>query len=219
MARYSRRATTSLDEIEIASPCEARWEEMQGDEKVRFCTACQLPVYNLSAMDVEEAAARLASDAGRLCVRFYRRRDGTILTQDCPVGVERIRSRRRVLTRAALFVCGGTTAAVLLTPMQGAVARPAARQAAFLSAAATGDLEALQLQLNAGWDPNRTFEHGTTPLMVAAHRGHGKVVRLLLAHGADVHRRNRKGDTALQLAQAAGHRRVAALLRRAGAAH
>ena len=26
---------------------------------------------------------------GRLCVRFYRRADGTVLTQDCPVGLRR----------------------------------------------------------------------------------------------------------------------------------
>src|SRR5207244_12906424 len=77
---------TQLEGIEVASPCQARWEEMEGDEKVRFCKSCRLSVYNLSAMEVEEAAERILQDGDRLCVRFYRRVDGTVLTRDCPVG-------------------------------------------------------------------------------------------------------------------------------------
>ena len=30
---------------------------------------------------------------GRLCVRFFRRKDGTILTQDCPVGWKAVKKR------------------------------------------------------------------------------------------------------------------------------
>jgi hypothetical protein len=70
---------------------------MEGDERIRFCSGCRLHVYNLSAMDLGEAAETLLEHEGRLCVRFYRRRDGTILTTDSPVGVERVRKQRRAI--------------------------------------------------------------------------------------------------------------------------
>jgi hypothetical protein len=75
-----------LQQIRIASPCSAAWDEMQGDDRVRFCGHCQLNVYNLSAMSPQEAAAFVREKEGRLCVRFFAREDGTMLVQDCPVG-------------------------------------------------------------------------------------------------------------------------------------
>jgi hypothetical protein len=76
-----------LDRISIATPCKASWEEMRGDERVRFCDACELNVYNLSAMTATEATALVARSEGHLCTRFFRRDDGTVLTRDCPVGL------------------------------------------------------------------------------------------------------------------------------------
>jgi len=99
--RRRTRARKRLDSIQVAKPCTASWEAMEGDEKVRFCGQCRLHVFNLSAMDVEEAAALIAQKDGRLCVRFYRRRDGTTLTQDCPVGVAAWRKRLRVMWASA----------------------------------------------------------------------------------------------------------------------
>jgi hypothetical protein len=87
-----------LNEIRIASPCSASWDEMAGDETVRFCRHCNLDVYNLSRMTAADAAALVEGRMGRLCVRLYRRADGTVLTQDCPVGV---RARLRRMARAA----------------------------------------------------------------------------------------------------------------------
>jgi hypothetical protein len=62
---------------------------MDGDERVRFCRECNRNVYNLSAMTGREARSIMAEREGRLCVRFYQRRDGTVLTSDCPVGAKR----------------------------------------------------------------------------------------------------------------------------------
>lgn len=95
-AHRRRQAQKRLDTIQVAKPCPAHWEEMAGDEKVRFCAQCRLHVFNLSAMDLDEAANLIAEKDGRLCVRFYRRRDGTTLTQDCPVGVAEWRRRLMV---------------------------------------------------------------------------------------------------------------------------
>ncbi|HYW69818.1 MAG TPA: hypothetical protein VE961_02215 [Pyrinomonadaceae bacterium] len=79
--------------VRVASPCKADWDEMIGTEQVRFCGQCNLNVYNLSGMTRDQAESVIAANEGRLCVRFYRRRDGSIITQDCPVGLRAARQR------------------------------------------------------------------------------------------------------------------------------
>ena len=88
-----------LDGVRIASPCRAEWGEMKGDDRVRFCSLCERHVYNLSAMSADEASGLVERAEGRLCVRFYRRRDGSMLTADCPVGVWA--ARRGLVLRVA----------------------------------------------------------------------------------------------------------------------
>jgi hypothetical protein len=92
-----------LSQIHVASPCSASWDEMQGDDQVRYCGHCRLNVYNLSEMPREEAEELVRSREGRLCVRFYRRHDGTVLTRDCPVGIRALRQR---LVRAVAAIAG-----------------------------------------------------------------------------------------------------------------
>ena len=93
--------TNPLDNIKIASPCSADWNEMAGDNSKRFCGSCQKNVYNLSEMTKTEAEKLLIDSEGRLCVRFYKRADGTILTEDCPVGWAAF--KRRVSKTATAF--------------------------------------------------------------------------------------------------------------------
>ena len=109
LARYAggRRALPVLENVAVAAPCHARWEEMVGDEHVRFCAHCAKNVYNLSSLPRAEAEALLAARGGAMCIRLYRRTDGTVLTEDCPVGVTRRRRRRTV----AGVVGGGLLAA------------------------------------------------------------------------------------------------------------
>jgi hypothetical protein len=95
-----------LNGLRVASPCDASWEEMEGDDLVRFCQHCQKNVYNLSGMSRREAAEFVRETEGKLCVRFYRRRDGTLLTDNCPVG---FRGARRLLLK-----CVGSVAATAL---------------------------------------------------------------------------------------------------------
>ena len=85
-----------LENIRIATPCRADWDEMAGDERVRFCGKCEKNVYNLSAMTRADAEALVREKEGRMCVRLFQREDGTVLTADCPVGVRRARLRQRV---------------------------------------------------------------------------------------------------------------------------
>ena len=99
--------TIDIDTIHVASPCPASWDAMTGDDRVRHCAQCDLNVYNLSDMTRDEARALIESREGRLCVRFYRRDDGTMLTRDCPVGWQRLRraARRARVRAAALLAC------------------------------------------------------------------------------------------------------------------
>jgi len=96
MARFNN----SLDHVRVAAPCKADWDQMIGSERVRFCGQCSLNVYNLSAMTRSDAESLIARTEGRLCVRFYRRRDGSIITKDCPVGLRAIRLRLSYIARA-----------------------------------------------------------------------------------------------------------------------
>ena len=82
-----------LEKIKIAASCKAEWRWMYGNDRVRFCGQCNLNVYNLSAMTREEAEDLIRRTEGRLCVKFYRRSDGTILTRNCPVGLQAIKDR------------------------------------------------------------------------------------------------------------------------------
>lgn len=74
---------------------------MIGTDRKRFCGDCKLNVYNLSGMSEKEAEQLLVDSDGRVCVRFYRRADGSILTKDCPVGWAAIK-RRMSKTATAL---------------------------------------------------------------------------------------------------------------------
>lgn len=94
------RFSNPLDDIRIASPCNADWDQMMGNERARFCGQCNLNVYNLSSMTKEEAELLIGKTEGRLCVRYFRRADGSVMNQDCPVGLRAIRRRMSYVARA-----------------------------------------------------------------------------------------------------------------------
>src|SRR5262249_37791326 len=91
-----------LSDIRIAAPCDATWERMAGDERVRHCTLCDLNVYNFAKMTRDEVRELLARTEGRVCARLYRRADGTLLTSDCPSGFRALRGRISRLRDAAI---------------------------------------------------------------------------------------------------------------------
>ncbi len=103
-----------LERITIASPCTVSWDSMTGDEKSRHCAQCNLRVHNLSAMTREEAETLVLNSMGTgICARLYRRADGTVLTQDCPVGIAAARVRlRRTVGRIAAALGLVSTAAI-----------------------------------------------------------------------------------------------------------
>ncbi|HVK64085.1 MAG TPA: hypothetical protein VM694_06420 [Polyangium sp.] len=98
-----KRRLPLLSRVGVAAPCSADWASMVGDERARFCPSCEKNVYNLSALTAQEAEQLIREKEGNLCVRYFQRKDGTVMTSDCPVGVRR-RRVRRVLSLVAVGV-------------------------------------------------------------------------------------------------------------------
>jgi hypothetical protein len=96
------KRTTPLDDVTIAAPCNVGWDNMIGNEQVRFCGQCSLNVYNLSGMTKPQAEHLVAQAEGRLCIRYYRRADGTILTKNCPMGLRALKRRVSRITNVSI---------------------------------------------------------------------------------------------------------------------
>ena len=76
-----------LEQLQVAKPCPADWDQMTGDDRVRHCDQCDLNVYNLSDMTRRDAETLIQQNEGQMCVQLYKRHDGTVITADCPRGV------------------------------------------------------------------------------------------------------------------------------------
>ena len=109
-----------LPNLRVATPCSADWAAMTGDDRVRACADCNKNVYNISEMTRDEAEALIVAKEGRLCVRYFQRKDGTILLKDCVVGVAQKRKRRVIAAGAAALLAGGAGAAYKLTRPEAA---------------------------------------------------------------------------------------------------
>jgi hypothetical protein len=108
-----KRQKIALDVLTVREPCTEDWNAMRGGERVRFCGLCHRNVFNLSAMTRPEAEAILAEREGRLCVRFYKRADGTVTTSDC--APDRLAAARRKARRT--FVWAGVMAGGFFTAL------------------------------------------------------------------------------------------------------
>jgi len=90
------------------------WSDMEGSDRVRFCTSCKKSVFNLTDLTSAEAAELVDDVERRTCVTFFERTDGTVLTADCPVGVSA--ARRRLA--AAVAAAGALAAGLLVGSLQ-----------------------------------------------------------------------------------------------------
>ena len=78
-----RTALQVLNETRIAQPCSISWRSMVGHDWVRHCDRCDRKVFNLSRLSASDAVSVLEEHGYDLCVRLYKRRDGTVMTRDC----------------------------------------------------------------------------------------------------------------------------------------
>jgi hypothetical protein len=60
-------------DMRFASPCTADWDQMVGDERVRYYPQCPRDVYNFSELTTAEVEQIIVEREGRLCARFYQR--------------------------------------------------------------------------------------------------------------------------------------------------
>ncbi len=103
------KSIRSFDRMIIPAPCNADWDSMIGNERVRFCEHCSLHVTNLSSLTRPEAMRLVARSEGRLCVRFMKRSDGSIVTKEV---AERVHHIARRVSRIA---AGAFTATLSLS--------------------------------------------------------------------------------------------------------
>jgi hypothetical protein len=101
-AQAKRKRLQLVGSVSVASPCSANWNDMQGSHTQRHCNQCEKSVFNVSVM-TEVQAAHFIETEKKACVRFFQRKDGTILTADCAVGLKTRRRRNRF---AAAIVAG-----------------------------------------------------------------------------------------------------------------
>ena len=115
----TKRRLPTLEDVRIASPCNVRWDDMRGDGRVRHCGQCEKSVFNISGMSRADAESLIHErvEAGKeLCIRLYKRRDGTILTDDCPVGLRakiRWRVHKAILAGGIVALAAATAARYL----------------------------------------------------------------------------------------------------------
>ena len=107
-----------LSQAFIETPCESSWDKMTGNDSVRFCSQCSLNVYNVANLTDKEAEAVFAKgrEQGRVCARLYRRPDGTIMTDNCPRSLRKIRDASRWLKTK--IVAGFALTLSLFAPAQ-----------------------------------------------------------------------------------------------------
>jgi Flp pilus assembly pilin Flp len=80
-----------LGVVRLASPCNVKWSSMRGNDTVRHCAQCRLNVFNFEKLTSFEVRDLVLKTEGRICGRFFRRSDGTMLTRDCPRGWAHLR--------------------------------------------------------------------------------------------------------------------------------
>jgi ankyrin repeat protein len=59
-----------IDSIKVENPCKEDWDEMNGNDTVRFCSHCSKNVNNLSEMTRKQAIRLVRQSGGKLCIRY-----------------------------------------------------------------------------------------------------------------------------------------------------
>lgn len=121
------KRTSPLDRINIDSPCSADWDDMIGNEQVRFCRHCSLFVHDLSKITGKDALKLVAASKGKLCVRYQRRPDGTLLTASHAQPLTHIKRRLSRLAAGAFTATLSIASSAVAQSPQTAERDPIAR--------------------------------------------------------------------------------------------
>jgi hypothetical protein len=204
-----------LRRIAIESPCSARWEEMKGNEQVRFCSHCELNVTDLTQMTRPKAISLVRRSKGRLCLRIQRSPAGELVTRP---SVQKLYS----ISRRASRIAAGTFTA-LMSISTAAYAQsgstdpnpqepPVAQQP--IEPTATPDTVIQEPPMLGGVMVMISYEQ---PLVSAVHFNDLERINELLSEGEDVNEAEADGTNALDLAVANGNVEIVQRLLSAGA--
>ncbi|HZE97636.1 MAG TPA: hypothetical protein VE981_11465 [Planctomycetota bacterium] len=95
-------------ELKISSPCPKKWDDLVGNDRIRYCGQCKLNVYNFADMTQTEISGIVRKTEGRLCASIYLRGDRSATLRDCPT-TRRSSLLRRLVGVGALLVLGAFT--------------------------------------------------------------------------------------------------------------
>ena len=104
-----RALPIATSRVSVAAPCSENWDQMRGNDTIRFCSHCAKDVHNLVGLKKSEIEQRVgelvARSDGRLCVRYHSSHTGH------PRGIDE--GPRFVITRRPLRMAAVSLSAVL----------------------------------------------------------------------------------------------------------
>ncbi len=104
-----------IDTIEVKDACSESWNEMKGNDQVRFCGHCAFEVNNISALTRKQAMRLVRESDGRICVRYIKHP-----VNSAPVFADKLYQ----ITRRAGIAAGVLGASLTLSTMAYAQGKP-----------------------------------------------------------------------------------------------
>lgn len=87
-----------LDHCAVAAPCSGACATSDGNPRVSLCQRCGLFLYDVENLSPGAAHTLTVRTEGQTSGRLFKRRDGKVMTRNCPVGLEELRARLRKST-------------------------------------------------------------------------------------------------------------------------
>lgn len=163
-----------LNQLNIPKPCNADWDEMRGNNFMRFCEHCNLNVNDISALTHKEAVKLILKSKARLCVRYVRRPDGAIQTASRELFQI---TRRASRVAAGVFTAALSLSSVAIAKLPSNISSTEFKQGITIS-------EAMKTKMRAGANINIRNKEGKTALAIALEENLPKIIRSLESYGA-----------------------------------
>ncbi len=109
-----------IEKVRVKDPCTQDWNEMTGNDQVRFCTHCAKDVNDLSTMTKSEARRLVRQSNGQLCIRYIKHPE-----TGAPVFTDQLVQISRRMPRVAAGVIGASISLSTFAYAQGGSSRAA----------------------------------------------------------------------------------------------